>query len=299
MFPISEYLNDNISYLVGVIGTLLIGLVWYYTIKKIYRAKAQHGRSRNIYKNALMSVFRAQRDGALYSLLEKDSGENGENEEEENEDEIVSLTHALVIWTGVLATATIIAVGVAWLTLSAIRGQLDEMQTTTEIQKTELAAEISDQISGIPQGPWWIIGVQLVNTGKTDAVDLSAWNIIHIFRNPRGLTYRDLRGYNFVDAPDKGKWAYRKTALIPNNPPAIFETYPLTAQDGWDAIYNKAFPAEWGYVEYKDIFGTYYTLRWCVHFSFTRIGKNIAMNLPGILLPECQVRTRSPPKQRQ
>jgi hypothetical protein len=101
--------------------------------KKIYRTDDRADSTDQIdYDIDSLSVLHAVRDGHIDSLIDQtkptakgDYRDGGEKE----------LTRALVWWTFVLAAATAIAAIFAGFTLSAIRGQLDEMKIASDMAR--------------------------------------------------------------------------------------------------------------------------------------------------------------------
>jgi hypothetical protein len=117
----------NWFYVWGGIVILVILGITSYTYKEITRAKRKKDRTRDIYRNGIFAALRAKDDGALYSLIEGvDRRANGEQSEEAS-DEIAAATRTLMLWTAVLAAATVLMAYFAYFTLDAIRGQLGEM----------------------------------------------------------------------------------------------------------------------------------------------------------------------------
>jgi hypothetical protein len=119
----------NWFYVWGAIVILVILGICTYTYKEITRAKTKYNRRTQIDKNALLAVLRAQADGALYSLLEAEYADENRAETQDTSDEVAPATRTLMLWTAVLASATILMAYFAYFTLDAIRGQLDVMET--------------------------------------------------------------------------------------------------------------------------------------------------------------------------
>jgi hypothetical protein len=118
----------NWFYAWGVIVLIVILGISYYTYKKVSGTTRQNTSSRKIYQDAISAVFRAQADGALYPLVEGEYGKESGGKAEDSSDQLTAATHALMVWTAVLASATIIVAYFAGFTLDAIRGQLEEMR---------------------------------------------------------------------------------------------------------------------------------------------------------------------------
>ena len=81
-----------------------------------------------------------------------------------------------------------------------------------------------------------------------------------------------------------------------------FRTHPVqdeSVEQPWDTehlIAEEWFAVTWGNMEYKDIFGTFYTVRQCMYYVFTRDETGAtAMHLPALLRPECNRRESHEP----
>jgi hypothetical protein len=281
----------NWFYVWGGIVVLIILGIGAYTYKEIARTKNKRNRRGTIDKNSVLAVLRAQADGALYGLLEAEYAEDRSAEAQDAGDEVAAATRTLMLWTAVLASATILMAYFAYFTLDAIRGQLTEMQTDSAIRRSELAATMRLEIDRRQNAGTWGITSLWMNIGKTNALNFMGWEDFKIFRTKEDYVMLT-PAYILKTPPDKSKiWASNFT-IIPNSPVSPY-TKALPEQDAWDITYGKnTFALLWGYVEYTDIFGDFYTIWYCDFFNFTLVGQELCMNLPHAFAAECMRRTQ-------
>jgi hypothetical protein len=97
-----------------------------------------------------------------------------------------------------------------------------------------------------------------------------------------------------ITPSDKSKVWVSGTTIIPNTPyPITSTTKYIPEQDAWDIAYGKdTLALLWGYAEYSDIFGEFYTIRYCDWFTFTIIiiGWQLAIDSPHAFAAECTER---------
>jgi signal transduction histidine kinase len=104
----------------------------------------QNNSSRKIYQDAIIAVFRAQADGALYPLVEGEYGRESGEKAEDSGDQLTAATHALMVWTAVLASATIIMAYFAGL-VPADRVQLQQVIMNLLVNAVEAMSGVGDR----------------------------------------------------------------------------------------------------------------------------------------------------------
>jgi hypothetical protein len=130
----------NWFYVWGFVVIFVILGIAAYTYKEVSSAKREKNTSRKVYRDGVFAAFRAKDDGTLYTLIKSIDGDQSRSQPENASDEVAAATRTLMIWTAVLASATILMAYFAYFTLDAIRGQLTEMQTASADMKSSIEA---------------------------------------------------------------------------------------------------------------------------------------------------------------
>ena len=120
---------------------------------------------------------------------------------------------------------------------------------------------------------------------------MKGWNDYRVFHN-----LADVKTFDFINpSSDHIISTLGMHELTPTERIA-FPSYRIGGADTEHLIAEEWFAVTWGNMEYKDIFGTFYTVRQCMYYVFTRDETGAtAMHLPALLRPECNRRESHEP----
>ena len=169
--------------------------------------------------------------------------------------------------------------------LGAMQGQLREMQTDNTIRQFEIRADLQLSLQRSIEGRTLLVTPKWTNIGKSDAYNVSAWADMKHF-----TSLEELNKETFLDEPPQ-EGMTRRGNIIQGDALTLI-TKIITPQQADDFVDQKGATVIYGYVEYLDIFKTFFTVRFCREMSFERnsIG-GITSNLPFVLPMPCESRT--------
>jgi hypothetical protein len=173
-----------------------------------------------------------------------------------------------------------------------MQNQVIEMQTQSTIQRAEIKATLQLTIErrALPTG--FEIGIMWTNTGKSEAKAVRGWKTLAFIPMTGDATkdIKTIQQYDFLTPPPEAQgFTNRGIILAGENMRFVVEDIPL--QQITDAIAGKLAIVAYGYVEYSDIFGTAYTVRYCRGFNFEKSGTTAMLTLPLVLQLPCEERT--------
>jgi hypothetical protein len=173
--------------------------------------------------------------------------------------------------------------------------QLNEMQTQSITQRAEVKGVLRLDLD-TPTGPGgWDITTTWVNIGKSDALNVRGWKdtaVIPLVQD-RAVNAATIEHYDFITAPPRVQLPSDGSTVLAGDH-IMFISQKITLQQGIDTIAGKVILVSYGYIEYFDIFGTFYTVRFCRLFNFYTDGSTVTVTRPVILPLSCEKRTEKP-----
>jgi hypothetical protein len=170
-----------------------------------------------------------------------------------------------------------------------MRGQLDIMKTDSAIKKNDLAAKMTMVIERNIEAEGFSITARWTNNGKTDAIGFKGWDDFKIFTNKS-----EIETFPFLDpiTSGVGMWEGAGFDVAPGED-TRFHTKHISIQNAWDMMYGRSFGIFWGYVQYKDIFNNFHTVRDCHIFVVSNERGTLTLQLPHVLRQSCNERIHS------
>jgi hypothetical protein len=136
--------------------------------------------------------------------------------------------------------------------------QVREMQTQSAIQRAEIKATLRVMLEPIQQVDGFGISPVWINSGKSDATGVRGWQNIALIPLIPGT----LDSYDFLTEPKESHMSVEGTVILGGDT-IVWVTQKITNQQASEVAAKRIFPVMYGYIEYRDIFGTLYTIRYC------------------------------------
>jgi hypothetical protein len=154
------------------------------------------------------------------------------------------------------AVATIIYAGFTYNQWQVMRGQLDEMKTTSTITKLQLRAKMKMVMTPEAAQDGWFITPTITNTGPTEAKNLLSWDDGEFFASdaPRDYNFTEIRGSK------KPSISHSVAQGEQLQQPSIF----ISRDDVKKCIGGEGRFIVWGYLEYGDMFDKIHHEHYCV-----------------------------------
>jgi hypothetical protein len=173
--------------------------------------------------------------------------------------------------------------------------QLTEMQTQSVILRAQIKAVLKLTGKRVPVPEGWKVEYAWENIGKSDATNMQWWQNMAVIPLSDNTTENNERvhKYDFTSKPETAA-AQGSGITITSNDKIISPDQTITLQQGHDVADGKILIVFYGYAEYTDIFGAFYTVRYCHAVNFQSNGNRIDMTLPIILDLPCEKRTEKP-----
>jgi hypothetical protein len=169
-----------------------------------------------------------------------------------------------------------------------LRGQLDVMKTDSVIKKNDLAAKMTMVIERNITAGEFTITAHWTNNGKTDAIGFKGWDDFKVFTDNN-----EMNSFPFSDpiTSGVGMWEGAGFDITPGEG-TLFHTKFISNQDAWDIMYGRSFGVFWGYVQYRDIFNGFHTIRDCHILVVESNGRGgLTLQLPHVFRQSCNERT--------
>jgi hypothetical protein len=167
----------------------------------------------------------------------------------------------------------------------AMRGQLDEMKTSSAIWRSELTGVMlldNARTTNSPTG--WLTTPKWKNMGKTDVLDFKGWNHLQFFPSAE-----DVKKIEFSKIPKGENISEPQTVLAGDS--VTYGNTQVTLAQAWNVIFGKGEIVSWGYVEYDDIFGVHHSVQHCENWSFQYDSTTVNMGLSQPLSLGCNRRS--------